>query len=893
MKKWGLRLLLTLVAVTGLCAAVSAADGVTSKNIHTNNYEKYGTVVESDLYENNGALERVEYINGSVVIEKYSLEGDFVSAVRTITPPLSIYGGFYSGENYNYLVFGAPNYNDDNSVEVVRLQKYTKTWQLIKECSIYGANTYIPFDAGSARMAEAGGKLYLYTCHEMYLHSDGKHHQANMQFIIDIDSFSSPANPTYPYASHSFNQFIKTDGSYMYTVDHGDAYPRSVVLSKYDAGKTSYSEKRSTVLAIVGSTGDNYTGVSVGGLELSADNAIIAGNTVKQDQSTFGTDKQRNIFTGIAPKNMGTPAVKMLTSYTSADGVTPYTPHLVKISDTRFLVMWEEYTSATGSYVTKLVTVDADGNTVSSAQNKLPLSDCKPVLASDGLLHWFVTNSTEPIVYWLDPLTYNAQKTVEEDWSYNEASAVLTVGGKGFMPNDGLPWAQYNSVIKHIVIKKGVYSVSDGAFKDCGALEDVTLSDTAAIIGESAFEGCGSLKSINIPDKTSVIGAAAFKDCAVLNGITLPNGIQDIESDTFKGCTALESINVPDGVKSIGSSAFYGCTALESMTVPDSVKSIGSSAFRECTSLITVVLPNGLNVINSYTFNNCTALKNAAIPESVTSIGFYGFGGCSALENITLPQGLVGLSSSAFRDCTALKTIVIPKGVKGIQSSTFNGDSSLESVVLPDTLTYIDLSAFQDCKKLTDVNIPDSVQTIGSYAFFRCALKKANIPHGITAINDGAFGSCPLEEVNIPNTVKKVGYAAFFGARDKYITVPEGVESIGELAFYSNGLKALAIPETVTNFNDKALDYFYGTVYCTKGSQAETFAAGKNVTYKYVGDMDGDKNITDADAAEVLKYADGTKSVQASDYDKQALIDCNFDGDRNVLDAIKLLNGKG
>ena len=39
-------------------------------------------------------------------------------------------------------------------------------------------------EAGSLRMEEAGGKLYVYTCHEMYADSDGINHQANMLFTI-------------------------------------------------------------------------------------------------------------------------------------------------------------------------------------------------------------------------------------------------------------------------------------------------------------------------------------------------------------------------------------------------------------------------------------------------------------------------------------------------------------------------------------------------------------------------------------------------------------------------------------------------------------------------------------------------------------------------------------
>ena len=48
------------------------------------------------------------------------------------------------------------------------------------------------------------------------------------------DSYTDISNISQGYVSHSFNQFIDLDGNQIVAVDHGDAYPRSVVLTKYD-----------------------------------------------------------------------------------------------------------------------------------------------------------------------------------------------------------------------------------------------------------------------------------------------------------------------------------------------------------------------------------------------------------------------------------------------------------------------------------------------------------------------------------------------------------------------------------------------------------------------------------------------------------------------------------
>ena len=65
------------------------------------------------------------------------------------------------------------------------------------------------------------------------------HHQANLsmsKYILDEGhGFIFQWSGTSPMAvSHSFNQFVQTDGNQLITVDHGDSYPRALVLCRYD-----------------------------------------------------------------------------------------------------------------------------------------------------------------------------------------------------------------------------------------------------------------------------------------------------------------------------------------------------------------------------------------------------------------------------------------------------------------------------------------------------------------------------------------------------------------------------------------------------------------------------------------------------------------------------------
>lgn len=229
-------LILSLLPIT-LAAGSSPA---VSSNVNKEDYIAWSSPVTSYLYENSsGDLTRVEYTNSQVVVENYTSSFAFVDS-RIIQPELPVWGGFFAGETYNFLIFGQNNPSESGSTEVIRVVKYDKNWKRLGAASLKGANTVIPFDAGSLRCDEYGGYLYIRTCHEMYTSDDGLNHQANMTLAVRqsamtiTDSFYDVMNIGSGYVSHSFNQFILVDeDGKIITLDHGDAYPRTAVLSGY------------------------------------------------------------------------------------------------------------------------------------------------------------------------------------------------------------------------------------------------------------------------------------------------------------------------------------------------------------------------------------------------------------------------------------------------------------------------------------------------------------------------------------------------------------------------------------------------------------------------------------------------------------------------------------
>ena len=404
-------------AIPVLAAAEQTA--MTSSNAARQNYTVYARTVRSYLVENeDGTLTRVEAGDTFVSIERYAQDLSFIDR-RELPMELPIFGGFYEGETDYFLVFGQMNQQEEDSAEVIRVVRYSKDWLRKGQSSLYGANTYIPFDAGSLRMTQYGDMLYVHTCHEMYKSSDGYHHQANMIFGVYLpemritDQYTDVMNVSYGYVSHSFNQFILTDGNRLLTLNHGDAYPRSAVIVEYQkpAGEQEFtgSCNYTSVMGFTGSTGYNATGASLGAFELSDTAYLTAGNSIVQDGSVDFSG-QRNIFLGVTPRGeiaTEDSTIRWTTNYDNNAGVKISTPHLVKIREDHFLLLWME------NDILRYVFVNGRGVKTSQVyQAEMLLSDCKPIVYQNQIC-WYVTQSSQPLFCSI-PLEHPESPTMSE-----------------------------------------------------------------------------------------------------------------------------------------------------------------------------------------------------------------------------------------------------------------------------------------------------------------------------------------------------------------------------------------------------------------------------------------------------------------------------------------------
>ena len=379
--------------------AVAQCVAYSGSNVNAQDYVQWSDTVKSYLTVcDNGNYMRVQSgaIEGKLLVEYYSSDFEPLST-KLIDNELPIFGAFYDSGNNYYVLSGQENPKQNDSLEVFRITKYDKNWNKIKSCGLYGANTTVPFDAGSARMTHSGDHLLVRTCHEMYKSSDGNNHQSNVTIEVDMpsmtitDSYTGIMNVDYGYVSHSFNQFIKTDGNHIVALDHGDAHPRSAVLVKYNSDFTtgkffpSYFEQVSNIDVVTypeyTSGHYNYTGAAIGGFDVSSSSYIVAQSTVDLDY--INTSKTRNVYVSAVSKDLSTNKLNKITSY--AEGTdSASAPQLVKINNNSFLLLWARDTKVS------CVKLNADGTVNGSIHTfEGSLSDCQPVI-KNGRAVWYV-----------------------------------------------------------------------------------------------------------------------------------------------------------------------------------------------------------------------------------------------------------------------------------------------------------------------------------------------------------------------------------------------------------------------------------------------------------------------------------------------------------------------
>ena len=260
--------------------------------------------------------------------------------------------------------------------------------------------------------------------------------------------------------------------------------------------------------------------------------------------------------------------------------------------------------------------------------------------------------------------------------------------------------------VKHVYIPASVETTSLYAFKDCVALETVSIENGCKLtsVGYEAFAGCSSLLSIELENCIALteIGARAFEDCSSLKEITLPSTVTMVEERAFSGCSSLENVRFESEYVGLGVGVFIDCTSLSNVNFLNKVETIPGSAFAGCTGLERIRIPDNVKIIEDYAFEDC-GLIEVALSHSLTSLGNMAFFNCKSLRRIEIYDGIKKISTSTFSGCKALCEVILPSTLEEIAPSAFASCESLERIVIPASVKSLAANAFSLDNALTEV----------------------------------------------------------------------------------------------------------------------------------------------------------------------------------------------
>lgn len=235
-------------------------------------------------------------------------------------------------------------------------------------------------------------------------------------------------------------------------------------------------------------------------------------------------------------------------------------------------------------------------------------------------------------------------------------NGVITFYGEGNMKNydysGGQPWEDYANQITAVVIKEGITSVGECAFKGLTNLESITLPENGLKrIGDAAFYGCTSLKSLYIPDGIYTIWEYTFKNCTGLEYIRLPETLEKIDQGAFENCNSLSELFLPTNVNIIGAWSFKGCTALKSVDMQwANATEIREGAFKNCAALTEIILPDNIQTLGDSCFYGIGSTR-FVVPATVTEIADWCFAR-SSVKEIVFEGDAPAIGTGAFNKIT-------------------------------------------------------------------------------------------------------------------------------------------------------------------------------------------------------------------------------------------------
>lgn len=307
-------------------------------------------------------------VTGTLWRQTYTTDGTRRLTNRSVALPGDLIpGGVLVGpDGSTYVLYGLENDRESAEAPWLVVRKYDPHLRLLGKAVLNGKPDGLGvtrgIDATAPSMTLVGGRLVVHLARQTYTQSDGARHQVNLTVDVDTRTMKHAIVSGGPYSSHSFRQDVRTVGSGVAFLDHGDAYPRALQLAVMDTyrGPNDHSTARKAeILDIPGNLGDNFTGVTVNGFEVGSGRALTTG--VKASEPSH----LRNVYLLSSRLSDGATRFQQITRYSPTDPAVQVTqPALVKLAEDRFALMYGVKRS--GGFITVYKLLNPQGDVLAT-----------------------------------------------------------------------------------------------------------------------------------------------------------------------------------------------------------------------------------------------------------------------------------------------------------------------------------------------------------------------------------------------------------------------------------------------------------------------------------------------------------------------------------------------
>ena len=170
----------------------------------------------------------------------------------------------------------------------------------------------------------------------------------------------------------------------------------------------------------------------------------------------------------------------------------------------------------------------------------------------------------------------------------------------------GLCFAECSS-LRRISLPDSLLRMGDNPFLDCRSLLEITVSPNHPVFvsadgvmllrrEDHRLISCairGLPAKAAVPPGTLAIGDGAFLDCGALEELHIPDGVTDIGFAAFCECRRLTRLRLPPTLTRLGGQAFAGCHSLCELTIPAGVTELGEDLFLDAADELTVTVTAG------------------------------------------------------------------------------------------------------------------------------------------------------------------------------------------------------------------------------------------------------------------------------------------------------------